>query len=307
MATSLLMDRNNKGNKDHGFHYHHRISSTQTGAGGMGSAYTRVGARGARPYSVPASGRRSRQKARPDLVEQSYIFDPISKTELDEHCRSARIAAIILADDGDHAAMLQTRWLIAGHVEDSIGGLVDADSAGVESVFHELGPLGVVELSRDVFWCDKVAAIDEAEWIHSSRGATMDDLIIGLHFRGGRRHLPLRGAVGSFMQQEYDDWPFQGLTLVREYLEAVDGAGGFVAIEEAWVRGSGVAEGSAQAHEQRTGTASLRVLVKFDQLDVTNPVAIENLCRRQVQRELAVERCPSHPNSWVSCKSCGAP
>lgn len=57
-----------------------------------------------------------------------------------------------------------------------------------------------------------------------------------------------------------------------------------------------VAEGSVQDHEHRTGSETLCLPVEYDQLDASNVAAVENLCHRQVQLELVVERCPSHPD-----------
>lgn len=127
-----------------------------------------------------------------------------------------RIQARILADGGDPAEALHTRWLIAGPGADRIGEVVDPE-------VRDLGPLAVAEIHGDVFCCEKVAEADEAEWLRARRGSH------GLHFRSGRRFLPLREALGQFAQQEFTDWPFQGPRLVREYLEGVDEAGGFIA------------------------------------------------------------------------------
>lgn len=280
-----------------GFYFHRRVLLTRAGGGGTWVTLTpdlelAVHDLTQVRHRVVARA----EKLAPDVAEQCYIFDPISRSEMEEHRRRARIQARILADGGDPAEALNTRWLLAGPAPDRIGEAVHHDLVGDDSSFRDLGNLAMVEIDGDIFWCEKVAEADEAEWVRARRGATKDDRLLGLHFRGGRRFLPLREALGSFSQQEYDDWPFQGPRLLREYLEAVDEAGGFIAFEESWVRRSGVAEGSAQAHEHRTGSETLRLLVEFDQLDATNLAAVENLCRRQVQLELAVERSPAHPD-----------
>jgi len=64
-----------------------------------------------------------------------------------------------------------------------------------------------------------------------------------------------------------------------------------------WDRRSGVFAGSSQAHKHRTGTETLRLLVEVDQCDALNLMSAENLVRRLVQLELAVERNPTHPDS----------
>ena len=40
----------------------------------------------------------------------------------------------------------------------------------------------------------------------------------------------------------------------------------------------------------------MRLLVEVDQVNVPNLAGVENLCRRQVQVEIAVERNPTHPD-----------
>ena len=77
--------------------------------------------------------------------------------------------------------------------------------------------------------------------------------------------------------------------------------------EMEWCRSSGVAEGSSARHEHRSGNECLRLAVEVDQLDVSNLASIENLCRRQVQLELAVERNPVHPDFGGLSEFMGGP
>ena len=80
-----------------------------------------------------------------------------------------------------------------------------------------------------------------------------------------------------------------------EYLESVQQSGGFKAYATDWIRSSGVAEGSAAAHEHRGLVETLRLLVEADQLHAPNIMCAEHLCRRLSQIEIAVERNPIRP------------
>eukprot|EP00959_Pyramimonas_sp_CCMP1952_P161943 3385954-Pyramimonas_sp.AAC.1 len=80
------------------------------------------------------------------------------------------------------------------------------------------------------------------------------------------------------------------------HLGLVDQAGGFEAYERNWQHDSGVYPGSAAPHQHRAGSETLRLLIEVDQVDASNLQGVENLCRRQVQLEMAVERNPSHPD-----------
>ena len=74
-----------------------------------------------------------------------------------------------------------------------------------------------------------------------------------------------------------------------------------------WMRKSGVVSGSAAAHEHRTGLETLRLLIEVDQLDGSNLQGMENLCRRLVQIELAVERSPGRPDFSGLQETMGGP
>ena len=59
---------------------------------------------------------------------------------------------------------------------------------------------------------------------------------------------------------------------------------------------SGVAEGCAQAHEHRQICECLRMALFEDALDIQNLSCFEQLIRRVVQVEMAVDKNPRHPD-----------
>ncbi|MCR9077337.1 MAG: hypothetical protein NXI07_14965, partial [bacterium] len=237
----------------------------------------------------------------------SYIFDPISRAELSELKRRARTQAYILAGEGDDDAVAVAQWLIAGPDAQDIGSEVPQEVLEDPMRFRELGNRAVAEIDGAVVFCEQVPNDEKEKWASARRAAESDDRTIGLHLRNGRRYISLHEALPLFTQQAYPDWNLVGPRVAREYLESVDEAGGFVAYEREWARLSGVHSGSAARHEHNTGNETLRLAIEVDQLDGSNLQCVENLCRRQVQLELAVERSPVHPNFTGLSEIMGGP
>ena len=76
----------------------------------------------------------------------------------------------------------------------------------------------------------------------------------------------------------------------------VDGPGNVVSYRAEWVRLSGVAPTSSQVHEHRHICECLRLATSTDQVDISNLASFEQLVRRIIQLEMAVEKCPSRPD-----------
>ena len=88
-----------------------------------------------------------------------------------------------------------------------------------------------------------------------------------------------------------------GPRVSREWLESVvNGPGDLTIYHNEWVRRSGVLENSAVCHNHYTFCQILRSLICVDQLDQTNSLAAESLIHKIAQDELAVSRCPKHPD-----------
>ena len=92
-------------------------------------------------------------------------------------------------------------------------------------------------------------------------------------------------------------WLFDGSRVVREWIKGVAGGpGNFTSYHAELLRVSGVAEGCSQAHEHRQICECLRLALMQDSLDVGNLSCFEQMVRRMVQLDVAVDKNPKHPD-----------
>ena len=128
--------------------------------------------------------------------------------------------------------------------------------------------------------------------------AINDQRIRPVHMKGGRRLRSLVESISELTESDIPDWSqhFEGPRACLEYLQAVEGAGGFTSFENDWSRQSGVALESSAYHEHRSLMETLRLAVEVDQLAACNLRSVENVVRRLTQIEVAVERNPQHPD-----------
>ena len=281
-----------------GFYHHHRVLLARGGAAGVWVTLTPDLEYAVHNLSTERHLVLGRNELfDPGLAAQVYCFDPITKVQLADFMRRAKLQAHILAEPGVEDLEVDSMvWLVAGPGLDKLGTEIDDAICDDAARFRDLGPRGVAELDGSVWCVERVARADKERWIKEHQSAERDDRLLGVHLRNGKRFLPLRDALGISERRDYPDWGFTGPRVCLEYLTAIDEAGGFISYEDQWVRKSGVHCGSSQAQEHRTGSETLRLLVELDQCDPVNLAAAENLCRRQVQLELAIERNPTHPD-----------
>jgi hypothetical protein len=115
--------------------------------------------------------------------------------------------------------------------------------------------------------------------------------------RGGKRHKDYREAVNELEETEFKDFPHEGTRVVKEYLESIrDGAGNLTSYHAEFIRVSGLAENSAIAHDHKALTQALHYGLTYDQMNIANSAMAEQVVRRLIQHELAVERDPRHPD-----------
>ena len=92
-------------------------------------------------------------------------------------------------------------------------------------------------------------------------------------------------------------WQFEGPPVTVDFLQAVlVGPGALVAYHLEWARLSGVPSASAQCHEHRNNVGIIGLALSADQVQVAGLACIEQLVRRTIQLEMAVERNPRHPD-----------
>ena len=286
---------------DDGFYWHHRILVRRA----KGSVWILLTPDGdlevvdlaARRHLV--IGRNARFPAtQRDFV---YGFDDVSAQELRDAKRNAVIQARILEADGGPEEQDAAVWLVygpsSGTGPTAPGSEVPEDVVEDTDRFVSIGDKGVAEVQGEIVWVQCVERSEVEQWERQLILGADDDRVLPVVIEHDRRFSPLRDCIKKLTEKDYDDWRFtEGPRLCREYLQPIDTAGGFVAFEAEWLRSSGVHSSSAAAHEHRTGSETLRLLVEVDQVNVPNLAGVENLCRRQVQVEIAVERNPTHPD-----------
>jgi hypothetical protein len=228
-----------------------------------------------------------------------YAFDPVSSADLEQFRKDAMVQSRILAAE-DETVVERELWVISGPPgvvgDDRIGIAIAQDVQDDAARFRELSNLAVAEVDGSVVFAQRVSEDRLASWTVEQKASGRDDRTLPVVVRNGRRYQELRSCLTQYSEQTYDDWRFPGPRVAKEYLTAIDEAGGFVAYEREWEISSGVNPNSSAAHEHRTGNESLRLGVEYDMLDASNCALFENLCRRQVQLEIAVERNAIHPD-----------
>ena len=115
---------------------------------------------------------------------------------------------------------------------------------------------------------------------------------------GGKRHLDFKSAMQKLRRLDMaKEFEFPGPLGTMEWLDSIDhGGGNLVLYDSEWQRSSGVLSSSAASHEHRVICETIRLALSVDQLDVSSLACVENLVRRIIQIELAVQRNPSSPD-----------
>ena len=114
----------------------------------------------------------------------------------------------------------------------------------------------------------------------------------------GKRHLDFKGAMAKLRKvNNTKEFGFEGPPSAVEWLESIEVGAGNIALNDAeWQRHSGVLPASGAAHEHRSGCETIRLAMSVDELGVSMCAFVENLVRRLIQIEIAVERNPTHPD-----------
>ena len=135
----------------------------------------------------------------------------------------------------------------------------------------------------------------------------LDPRALDARLQGGRRYRSRGESLPQYVFSKPPDWErlFDGPDLCTEYLGSIQQSGSFVAYSADWIRSSGVAEGSAAAHEHRGLVETLPLLVEAVRLHAPNIMYAEQLCRRLSQIEIAVERNPLRPDYSGSAEAMG--
>jgi hypothetical protein len=228
------------------------------------------------------------------IADACYIFDDVTKAELERQKRLARTMASIL-DDSETVNVDSLQWIGADPASARFGKHLP-DELLTDVV--NLAQHGVVQWDDDIEYVREMTSEEVKGFIDSKKDSTGDLRTLGDHRDAqGQRVLPLSDAVTLMRQSDFDDWPFKGPRTVLDYLKAIlTGPGDITTYHMAWVRTSGVAMHSAIAHEHRSLCEVVRLAVSKDQVDVSNLASFEYIARRLVVLEIAVSRSPQAPD-----------
>jgi hypothetical protein len=108
----------------------------------------------------------------------------------------------------------------------------------------------------------------------------------------------MREALERTIEEKLVGYPLRGPRAGREILVALRdaGQGSFDEHHIIWNKQSGVAEKSNTSREHRLLCKVLRLLIQFDQVDISNSAGAEMLVRRLLQLEAATRRNPRQPD-----------
>ncbi|CAE8612690.1 unnamed protein product, partial [Polarella glacialis] len=226
-----------------------------------------------------------------------YAFDPIDRATLEGFKRIAATQAALLGDGGD-VEVQSFLWVICDVSRPDYGNAVDSRMVNDPLTGVAFEAKGIVKMGNEEVVVEKVQADHLAAWAAKTVKDAGDIRLLGDHRdAAGKRKLDLSSAVAMMRESKIDDFPLQGVRACREYLSAIsEGPGNIVSYHSEWVRLSGVNEASAVCHTHRTLAETLRLLVSFDQVDLSNMAGGEQLVRWIIQIETAVERNPKLPD-----------
>ncbi|CAE8678756.1 unnamed protein product, partial [Polarella glacialis] len=226
-----------------------------------------------------------------------YAFDPIDRAALEGFKRIAATQAALLGDGGD-VEVQSFLWVICDVNRPDYGNAVDSRMVNDPLTGVAFEAKGIVKMGNEEVFVEKVQADQLAAWAAKTVKDAGDIRLLGDHRdAAGKRKLDLSSAVAMMRESKIDDFPLQGVRACREYLSAIsEGPGNIVSYHSEWVRLSGVNEASAVCHTHRTLAETLRLLVSFDQVDLSNMAGGEQLVRWIIQIETAVERNPKLPD-----------
>ena len=223
-----------------------------------------------------------------------YAFDDVGRVELERHKRRAQTMAALFNDSAmEDIEVFQ--WLIASPNHEDFGKPVDAElvDQGVTR-----GDSGVVHKDGAEVFISRVATSDKEKWLEQMDASRGDVRLLGDHRDSqNKRFLDFRTALTLVKESKMEDWPLQGPRVTLEFLKAVrSGPGDLATYHLTWSKASGVNQHSMICHDHRILCNMLRAAIETDQLDVTNALSMEILCRRIVQLETATARSPLNPD-----------
>ncbi|CAL1143013.1 unnamed protein product [Cladocopium goreaui] len=201
------------------------------------------------------------------LADDVYAFDPISRVALEARKRNAAMQAAVLGEDDPGEAMSYV-WIIAEPSRKDYGDTIASELMDDPNTGMAFESKGVQDSDQDV-------------------------RLLGVHTdKAGHRKLDLAEAVALMTVEKADDFPLpDDVRAAQEFLQAVsEGPGSLHRYHVDWSRLSGINENSSVCHSHRIICEVLRLMISYDQLNVSSLAAAEQLVRWLVQLEVATER-----------------
>ena len=229
----------------------------------------------------------------PHLIADAYIFDPISRRDLERLRQEAKIMAMVLNDE-DMEEVVSHVWVFSDPSSKHLGNEVPADLLATAVT---LDRRGLVEFQGIIEGIEEIPNEDVKSFPESRKGTLGDLRLIGNHEdSSGKRFISLQDAFPLFKESTLEDWGFNGPRAVKEYLQSIrEASNDLASYHLQWLQHSGANPRTALVHEHRNILEVIRLAVCRDQLDVTNLLSFELLIRRAIQLELAVARSPQNP------------
>ena len=224
-----------------------------------------------------------------DIADECYIFDEISKAELERQKRMAKTMGSIL-DDPQVVNVDTQQWYVWARFGQAIPLEIVGDVVA-------LGQHGVVPWDDETEHVREMATTEIDSFKESKKDSLGDARLLGEHKDPqGCRHMSLQYSLALMSEEKFDDWGFVGPRATKECLVAIhDGPGDVISYHNEWVRYSRISNSSAIAHEHRSLIETLRLGFSKDQLDC-NLTCMVNVVRRLIVLEMAVARSPAAPD-----------
>ena len=244
-----------------------------------------------------------------DRVAATYACDPADFTpaELARLRGEAQAMAEILNGGAQAVAQAapaagQEVWRISDTSHASFGDEVPPAALGNADSFKRQDDVALVLLDGKWTTASLEAAaqpgLDHFRARYHSGAGRDKRILTDTRDANGRRHISLVSCIPLLCQLVQTFWPVDGPRSVREFLVALRSAGysGLIEYHHDWVRNSGIGDKSSACREHRLLLEILRMLMEFDQLDVSSLGGTELLVRRIYQIEIAVERNSKQPD-----------
>ena len=231
-----------------------------------------------------------------------YAFDPLDDEELEGYLEEAKVLASVVGFNvvGFPAASID-RWYICNLNSEHFGEEVPVAATQNERIFKSLATVGMLELNGVGVHAVKLSAGETWDrYLQKIRsGHAKDSRLLGdQRDSDGIRHLAFKEVLEKSKEEPLVGFPLRGKRLAREMPLALRDAGrnGFEEHDLVWAKASGVGEKSAAGREHRLICRTLRLLLQYDHIDISNTASGEFMCRRLFQVETAVRRNPKQPD-----------